>query len=138
MKPINDYLTEHMTMTTTVTLRICGNNHVVYKCSRTGNTLINTLQPIVQCSISHTQQPVFQHHDLITVPNVTIAEHPYRIVDAEWKRYDALLLYEYFKIPLYNELFDPSKIELIRHSDTRCVFANIIRYNGVEYHSKRY
>ena len=138
MKPINDYLTEHMTMLTTVTLRICGNNHVVYKCSRTGNTLINTLKPIVQYSISHTQQPVFQHHDFITVPNVAIAEHPYRIVDAEWKRYDALLLYEYFKIPLYNELFDPSKIELIRHSDTRCVFANIIRYNGVEYHSKRY
>ena len=138
MKPINDYLTEYMTMTTTVTLRICGNNHVVYKCSRTGNTLINTLKPIVQYSISHTQQPVFQHHDFITEPNVAIAEHPYRIVDAEWKRYDALLLYEYFKIPLYNELFDPSKIELIRHSDTRCVFANIIRYNGVEYHSERY
>lgn len=137
MKPINDYLTEHLTLTT-ATIRICGNNHEVYKCSRTNNTLINTLEPIVQCSISHTQQPVFQHHDLITVPNVAIAEHPYRIVDAEWKRYDALLLYEYFKIPLYNELFDPSKIELIRHSDTRCVFANIIRYNGVEYHSKRY
>ena len=137
MKPINDYLTEHLTLTT-ATIRICGNNHEVYKCSRTNNTLINTLEPIVQCSISHTQQPVFQHHDLITVPNVAIAEHPYRIVDAEWKRYDALLLYEYFEIPLYNELFDPSKIELIRHSDTRCVFANIIRYNGVEYHSKRY
>ena len=137
MKPINDYLTEHLTLTT-ATIRICGNNHEVYKCSRTNNTLINTLEPIVQCSISHTQQPVFQHHDLITVPNVAIAEHPYRIVDAEWERYDALLLYEYFEIPLYNELFDPSKIELIRHSDTRCVFANIIRYNGVEYHSKRY
>ena len=137
MKPINDYLTEHLTLTT-ATIRICGNNHEVYKCSRTGNTLINTLEPIVQSSISHTQQPVFQHHDFITVPNIEIAEHPHRIVDAEWKRYDALLLYEYFEIPLYNELFDPSKIELIRHSDTRCVFANIIRYNGIEYHSERY
>ena len=137
MKPINDYLTEHMTMTTTVTLRICGNNHVVYKYSRTGSTLINTLKPIVQYSISHTQDH-FRHKEFITAENVGISQQPRRIVDAEWKRYDALLLYEYFEIPLYNELFDPSKIELVRHSDTRCVFANIIRYNGVEYHSERY
>ena len=75
MKPINDYLTEHLTLTT-ATIRICGNNHEVYKCSRTGNTLINTLKPIVQYSISHTPQPVFQHHDFIIVPNVAIAEHP--------------------------------------------------------------
>ena len=136
MKPINDYLTEHLTLTT-ATIRICGNNHEVYKCSRTGNTLINTLEPIVQYSISHTQDH-FQHKEFITAENVGISQQPRRIVDAEWKRYDALLLYEYFEIPLYNELFDPSKIELVRHPDTRCVFANIIRFNGVEYQSKRY
>ena len=30
MKPINDYLTEHLTLTT-ATIRICGNNHEVHR-----------------------------------------------------------------------------------------------------------